>query len=164
MPLLPRMPGASVGTSKAPAPPPTFNDTNVVVSPTDGVAWPNVEHTYKSLGWAEHILPDSSVYYSNAELRVVTDIDLRTAKKLEFVMDYLDKKRPNEPVLTPVDWELWLREAGAGKASFDLALMKRWVNHKARILVLKPPSTNPADLDRIAEDDSEYSHDVGRSR
>jgi hypothetical protein len=160
MPLLPRMPVPNIGTSKAAPQPPAFNNMNVIVSPTDGVAWPAMEHSYRSLGWIPHALPDSSVYYSNANLRVVTDIDLRTAKKLEFVMDYLDKKRPNEPTPTPLDWELWLHEAGAAKASFDLALVKSWVNHKARILILHPPVSNVADLSRIPEDDSKSRETV----
>lgn len=132
-----------------------FNGIDVTVPPTDGVAWPTLAHSFKSLGWSEHILPDSAVYYSNAELRVVTDIDLRNAKKLDFVMGYFDKKRADEPIPAPEGWELWLREAGAGKASFDLALLKNWVNHKAKILMSEPVFNSGMDVDRIPEDDRE---------
>lgn len=151
------MPVPNVGTSKT-VPEPVFSDLTVTIPSNNGVPWPSLDHTFKSYGWAEYLLPDSSVYYSNAGLRVVTDIDLRTTKKLDFVMDYLDKKRPNEPQPTPVPsgWEMWLREAGAGKASYDLALMKSWINHNARILTVQPPSPNETAFDRISEDDSMF--------
>ena len=153
------MPAPSVGTSKA-ITAPVYTDLTVTIPPHNGgVPWPTTaEPSFKSSGWAEYVLPDSSVYYSNAQLRVVTDIDLRTHKKLDFVMEFLEKKRPNEPQPTPVPagWEMWLRESGAGKASFDLAIAKSWVNHKARILTVQPPSGNESDLERIPEDDSEF--------
>ena len=153
------MPVPNVGTSKA-APEPVFNDLTITIPQNNGVPWPTVEYTFKSFGWAEFTLPDSSVYYHNAGLRIVTDIDLRTNKKLEFVMDYLDKKRPNEPQSMPVPagWEMWLREAGAGKASYDLALMKSWVNHSGRILTAQAPSPGTA-VERIPEDDSTFPFD-----
>ncbi|PSR83451.1 hypothetical protein PHLCEN_2v5723 [Hermanssonia centrifuga] len=140
LPLLPRMPtpNLNVGSSKAPAEP-SFNDINVGVPPTDGVAWPMIERSFKSLGWTEHILPDSSVYYAHHNMRVVTDIDLRNARKLDAVTDYFDKKQPRETLLPPPSWELWLRDVS--KTRYESSLVKCWVNHEGRILTFETPAS-----------------------
>ena len=76
LPLLPRMPVPDIGTSKGTVDPPAFNDIDVTVPQSRGIAWPSLDRNYKSLGWTEHILPDGSLYYSHRELSVATDIDL----------------------------------------------------------------------------------------
>ena len=132
------MPVPDVGTSKGTVDPPAFNDIDVTVPQTRGIAWPSLERNFKSLGWTEHILPDGSLYYSHRELDVATDIDLRNLKKLDAVSDYLDKKRPGEVVLPPLGWELWLRDNS--KLPFDFVPAKYWVNHRDRMLTREVPT------------------------
>jgi len=139
LPLLPRMPMPDIGTSKAHTGPPAFNDVDITIHQNRGISWPSMERNFKTLGWAEHILPDSTLYYSHHELRVATEVDLRIPKKLDAVMEYLDKKRPNEPALPPPGWELWLRDNS--KLMFDFIPVRSWVSHKNRLLSLDPPSS-----------------------
>ena len=133
---------------------------STAIVPADNTTWPRIEQGLKVHGWTEYFLPDSSVYYTNAALRVITDIDLRNKKKLEAVSNAFERKGSREPALAPPPegWELWLRE-GAGKLSYDLALLKAWVNHKARVLTLQAPLSAAEAIERISEEDSKY---IGR--
>ncbi len=149
-------PNLNVGSSKAPAEP-SFNDINVGVPPTDGVDWPMIERSFKSLGWTEHILPDSSVYYAHHNMRVVTDMDLRNARKLDAVTDYLDKKQPRETLLPPLGWELWLRDVS--KTRYESSLVKCWVNHEGRILTFEPPASfTIGESSTVTDDDSKLEN------
>ncbi|KAH9947203.1 hypothetical protein B0H21DRAFT_692432 [Amylocystis lapponica] len=132
------------------------------VSTSGTVVFPTVEHvasgsngvfTVETLGWTEHILPDSSFYYSHSGMRITTDIDLRAPKKLNAITEYIERKRPEEVALPPQGWELWLRDAGRTK--YDFIPLRNWVNHKARILTLDPPPSMSGDVlpDHITDDD-----------
>ena len=159
---------ASTTTSQAAAGPaakgdhigtPKFADqpsASGVVS-SNALTIPHSESGFGAHGWVEHVLPDSTVYYSNSVLRVVTDIDLRTKTRLDAVMSALERKGPSDPALAPPPdgWELWLRE-GAGRLSYDLALIKAWVNHKTRMLTFQAPSPSADAPERIPEDESKH--------
>lgn len=133
------MPVPDVSTSKAPTSPPVFNDIDITIHQNSRtIAWPSIDRGYKALGWSEHVLPDNSIYYSHHDLHVVTEVDLRNPKKLEGVAEYIDKKRPNEVVLPPQGWELWLRDGS--KVPFEFVPVRAWVSHKDRVLTFEPPS------------------------
>ena len=151
------MPVPSVNASGATPGPPLFSTTVDPVPPTENVAWARVELGFRARGWTEHVLPDRSVYYANAALRVVTNIDLRNNKKFEAVRNALERKGSGEPALAPPPegWQLWLRE-GAATLSYDPPLFKAWVNHKARILTLHALPPVAEAIERISEEDSEY--------
>lgn len=152
MPLLSRgMPVPNVGTSKVSVEAPVFNDVDITVHQTRGITWPSMDRGYKALGWAEHILPDSSLYYFHHDLRVTTEVDLRNAKKLESVAEYLDKKRPTEPALPPPGWELWLRDNSM--LQFDFIPVRCWVSHKDRVLTLEPPTAAATEAVTTLSDD-----------
>lgn len=151
------MPVPTLGKSKAAPEPPAFNDYNANVPPRGAIAWPTIEHTYRSLGWAEYILPDNSTYFANVELRVTTDVDLRNNRKLEVITDLLDRKRPGETTLPPIGWELWLREAG--ETPYESMFVKSWISHRDRIVTTEPPTVGgngqPEPSVPLSEDDSE---------
>ncbi|CCM00472.1 uncharacterized protein FIBRA_02505 [Fibroporia radiculosa] len=113
---------------------------------------PAASHAIERSGWTEHVLPDSTFYYSHASMRVVTDIDLRNAKKLAVVTEHL-KKLPEGLSAQAQGWELWLRETPKGKRGFKLT--RSWINHKAHILSLDLPPTLDDDslVDDTADDD-----------
>ncbi|KAI0076911.1 hypothetical protein K474DRAFT_1662296 [Panus rudis PR-1116 ss-1] len=149
LPLLPRgIDNNAASSSKAAG--------NAIAFPSAQVAvWPTAGHSLRSLGWTEYVLPDNSFYYVNKSTRVVTDIDLRNAKKLEAVTEYLDRKLPEEVGLAPEGWELWLREAGATKHGFSP--LRNWVNHKAKLLSFDPPPATEGEAstlpDHLTDDD-----------
>jgi hypothetical protein len=157
MPLLSRnMPVPNVGTSKVVVEPPIFNGIDVTVHQTRGITWPSIDRGYKALGWTEHILPDSSVYYSHRDLRVTTEVDLRNSKKLESVAEYLDKKRPTEPALPPPGWELWLRDNS--RLQIDFIPVRCWVSHNDRVLTLEPPTAAATEaVTTLTDDEREHS-------
>lgn len=78
-------------------------------------------------------------------MRITTDIDLRSHKKLEAVTEYLDRKLPEEVSLAPEGWELWLRDAESSKQGF--APLRSWVNHKAKVLSFDPPPAPEGEAD-----------------
>ncbi|KAI0337961.1 hypothetical protein BDW22DRAFT_1338908 [Trametopsis cervina] len=145
------MPVPNVGTSKASAEPPAFNDVDITVHQSRGIIWPSIDRSFRSLGWAEHVLPDSSLYYSNRDLRVTTEVDLRNAKKLDGITDYLDKKRPHESALPPPGWELWIRDNS--KLAFDFIPIRSWISHQDRILTLEPPTSPAGEIVSSLSDD-----------
>lgn len=121
--------------------------------------WPTPAQSLSVLGWSEFLLPDGSVYYVNRGMRITTDIDLRNARMLEGITEYLDRKLPEEIMLPPHGWELWLRNAGSGKHGFAPA--RSWVNHAARLLSHTPPPTMNGEaataVDHVADDDRKFS-------
>ena len=114
--------------------------------------------TLQTLGWAEHVLPDSSQYYHHAVLRVTTDIDLRHPKNLQRVTEYLERNVARETALPPADdWELWLKSTGT--IAPELKLEQCWVNHKMRVLTSVPPPTISGGgliIEQFTDDDSEF--------
>ena len=112
--------------------------------------------TLYTLGWAEHVLPDSSVYYYHATRRVSTDIDLRNPRFLQHVTEYLEKTLPRQTTIPPpAGWELWLKSVPLRKEG---RTEQSWVNHKLRILTSEPPPSVSGDgliLERFSEDDRE---------
>lgn len=118
--------------------------------------WPVSQPTLNSLGWTEHVLPDTTAYYTHNAMRVTTDADLRSPAKLKAVTAYLDRKLPAEMSLPPDRWELWLRDAGTMRD--DFVPIRNWVNHGARTLSFDPPPDNDerGAPDAIANDDSAY--------
>ncbi|TFK94846.1 hypothetical protein K466DRAFT_475411 [Polyporus arcularius HHB13444] len=96
--------------------------------------------TLQTLGWVEHVLPDSSQYYHHPALRVTTDIDLRNTRHLQRVTEYLEKYVVRETALPPPHgWELWVKNTGTLKP--ELKLEQCWVNHQMRVLTSVPPPT-----------------------
>ncbi|OBZ70382.1 hypothetical protein A0H81_09801 [Grifola frondosa] len=125
------------GTSKFPVAAKPSNSTALVL-PTELSAGES-SGTIQLHGWTAHILPDSSFYYSHADMRITTDIDLRDAKKLKAVTEYVERRLPEEVALPPHGWELWLRDLGITK--HDFVPVRNWINHKARMVSPDPPPT-----------------------
>ncbi|OCH89981.1 hypothetical protein OBBRIDRAFT_793697 [Obba rivulosa] len=133
-------------------------------SSSSAIAFPSVSNlskkpsgpqSFETLGWKEYTLPDSSVYFAHASMRISTDVDLRSARRLAAVTDYIERKLPEEVAMPPAGWELWLRDAGTMR--HDFKLVRNWVNHGARILSSDPPPTISGEVDtltnRITDDD-----------
>lgn len=111
-------------------------------------------HTLHTLGWYEHVLPDSSSYFYHEARRVTTDIDLRNPRFLQHVTEHLEKVVPRETSLpAPDGWELWLKSVPLRKEGHA---EQSWVNHNMRILTSEPPPTVSGEgliLERFSEDD-----------
>jgi hypothetical protein len=108
----------------------------------DGLSWPVPMRKFASLGWQEVLLPDGARYFSNPNLRIVTDVDLRNAERLDVITTFLDGCDPE--TLPQPEWELWLRDAREStSASF---LIKAWVYHKARMVFFERPSIDPGEI------------------
>ncbi|TFK46997.1 hypothetical protein OE88DRAFT_1637432 [Heliocybe sulcata] len=108
--------------------------------------------TPQARGWTEYPLPDGSSYYMHADMRVVTDINLRDPKKLDAVSTYFEQKTPEELALPPADWEMWLREAH-GKGKHGLLPVRHWINHEAKVLSFSPPPRNGEATMLFTDDD-----------
>lgn len=142
--------------------------------------WPMPPRTFPSLGWTEHVLPSSAYYYSHAETRTVTDIDLRNEKKLAAVTSYLQEKRTPKastidlrgkngetihsvrtitielPIEESID--LWLRDANTNSKAKDgtdwvFMPMKNWVLHASRAVTFDSPSERGHALEDLSDDD-----------
>ncbi|KAI0940341.1 hypothetical protein AcV5_001475 [Taiwanofungus camphoratus] len=154
LPLLPRAvsPGFG-GNGKLCASQDAPSSAAISFPTAEVLSGPAAAHSIETLGWTEHVLPDSSFYYAHAGMRVSTDIDLRNAKKLDRVTEYLEKKLPEEIALPPQGWELWLRDAGTTR--HDFKPLRNWVNHKARTLSFDPPPTLSGEAlpDHFTDDD-----------
>ncbi|THH18607.1 hypothetical protein EW146_g2429 [Bondarzewia mesenterica] len=123
----------------------------VYFRPSDSSIWPMPSHNFESTGWREHILPDSSVYFSHASLSVTADVDLRNPGKLEAVSAYLGGGGVgSDMVLPPEGWELWLRDAGMTKNDFVPA--RAWVHHAMRAVSLEQPPMRSDEI-HIPEED-----------
>ena len=110
--------------------------------------------SFEASGWREHVLPDSSVYFSHALLHVTTDVDLRNPGKFEVVSAFLGGGgRGGDMALPPEGWELWLRDAGTAKQEFVPA--RAWVHHAMRAISLEQPPMHSNEI-HIPEEDSEY--------
>lgn len=115
---------------------------SVTASQNDGLSWPVPMRKFASLGWQEVLLPDGAHYFSNPNLRIVTDVDLRNAERLDVITTFLDGCDPE--TLPQPEWELWLRDAREStSASF---LIKAWVYHKARMVFFERPSSDPGEI------------------
>ena len=114
----------------------------VPVSQNDGLSWSVPMRRFAGLGWQEVLLPDGARYFTNPNLRIVTDVDLRNAERLDLVTTFLDGCDPE--TLPQPEWELWLRDAREStSASF---LIKAWVYHKGRMVLLERPSLDPGEI------------------
>jgi hypothetical protein len=114
----------------------------VPASQNDSVSWPVPMRRFASLGWQEVLLPDGARYFSNPNLRIVTDVDLRNAERLDVITTFLDVCDPE--TLPQPEWELWLRDAReSSSVSF---LIKAWVYHKARMVFFERPSSDPGEI------------------
>lgn len=115
-------------------------------------------------GWLDHVLPDSTIYYSSSELRVVTDIDLRPDKNFEVVMDYLDRIPSEESLHLQSGYELWLCMAEGNPSqslSKETPLAMRWINHLEHTVTPNLPprvGTSPLDTDQDPEYEGETVH------
>lgn len=97
---------------------------------------------FASHGWHEVLLPDGARYFSNPDLRIITDVDLRNAERLDVITTFLDGCEPE--TLPQPEWELWLRDAREStSAAF---LVKAWVHHKARMVLFERPSSDPGEI------------------
>jgi len=105
-------------------------------------SWPMPMRQFASLGWQEFLLPDGAHYFLNPGLRIVTDVDLRNAERLEAVTMSFDGR--DTEVLPPPEWELWLRDAGEPTAAF--IPLKAWVHHGARVVLFERPSSDPGEV------------------
>ncbi|KAF8505744.1 hypothetical protein F5888DRAFT_1604830, partial [Russula emetica] len=125
-------------------------------SQNDGLSWPVPMRRFASLGWQEVLLPDGARYFSNPNLRIVTDVDLRNAERLDVITTFLDGCDPE--TLPQPEWELWLRDARESTpASF---LIKAWVYHKARMVFFERPSSDPGEIMNkdVDKSDMEYQY------
>lgn len=136
--------------------------------------------TFPSLGWTEHVLPSSQYYYSHAETRTVTDIDLRNDKKVQAVTQYLKEKRTPTASRTdlrrrdsdtirsirkfdvelPVEEgvDLWLQEAtprakNNADPSWEFTPTKCWVLHASRAVTFDSPSGREKDPEELPDDE-----------
>jgi hypothetical protein len=97
---------------------------------------------FASLGWQEVLLPDGARYFTNPNLRIVTDVDLRNAERLDVITTFLDGCDPE--TLPQPEWELWLRDARESTSAS--VLIKAWVYHKARMVFFERPSSDPGEI------------------
>ncbi len=97
---------------------------------------------FASLGWQEVLLPDGARYFSNPNLHVVTDVDLRNAERVDVITTFLDERDPE--TLPPPEWELWLRDAS--ESTTASSLIKAWVHHKARMVLFERPSSDLGEI------------------
>jgi hypothetical protein len=104
--------------------------------------WPVSTRRFTSLGWQEYVLPDGARYFSNPDLHIVTDVDLRNAERLEAMTTLLSGS--DAEVLPPKGWELWFRDATGPTTAFIPA--KAWVHHGARMVLLERPSSDPGEV------------------
>ncbi|KAF8272452.1 hypothetical protein EI94DRAFT_1566271 [Lactarius quietus] len=112
---------------------------------------------FTSIGWQEMVLPDGSGYFSNSNLHVITDIDLRHSERLDAVMTFLEGR--DMDILPPQGWELWLRDAGESTITFIPA--KAWVHHGTRMVLFERPSSDPGEVihkDVDSRPDMEYQY------
>jgi hypothetical protein len=114
----------------------------------EGSSWPMPMRQFASLGWQEFLLPDGARYFSNPSLRIVTDVDLRNAERLEAIATSFDPR--DTEVLPPPEWELWLRDAGEPTTAF--IPLKAWVHHGARVVLFERPSSDPGEvIDKVVD-------------
>ncbi len=143
----------------------------VTASQNAGPSWPVPKRRFATLGWQEVLLPDGARYFSNPNLHIVTDVDLRNVERLDVITTFIDGRDPG--ALPPPEWELWLRDAsGSTTASF---LIESWVHHKARMVLFERPSSDQGEIihkdvdsksrrvdnacvDHSAESDMEYQY------
>ncbi|KIJ57276.1 hypothetical protein M422DRAFT_40759 [Sphaerobolus stellatus SS14] len=161
-------------------------DSSLLTAEVDEIldsVWPMPPRTFSSLGWTEHVLPSSAYYYSHAETRTVTDIDLRNERKLTAVTNYLKEKRSPRPsrrssnlhmkdeevirsirtfeVELPVEEgvDLWLRDVnatsskGKNEPDWDFKPMKNWVLHASRAVTFNPPSAKDPAPEELPDED-----------
>ena len=118
----------------------------------------------RTLGWAEHKLPDGMAYYHHPSKAVVTDVNLRNPANLQRTMELLDLCGP-----IPPSWEVWLPTAAfsapAGQGTWGPGApggRPSWVNYQLRIVVqgCAPDILATFSADALAnewrEEDSEY--------
>lgn len=106
--------------------------------PPNSSLWPTHQPSLHSHGWTEHALPDTTVYYTHEELRITTDVDLRSPRKLQALNLYLNQKRSEQVnMAAPENWECWLRDAAPNKNEFVPA--RCWINHEERTVSFNPP-------------------------
>ncbi len=107
--------------------------------PPNSSVWSTVQPTLHSHGWTEHALPDTTTYYTHDTMRITTDVDLRSARKLKGLNTYLNQKRPDQSSSSPPEgWELWLRDAAATTRD-DFVPARCWINHDSRTVSFNPP-------------------------
>lgn len=141
-------------TPSFPAPVKDAQPVAIYFRPSDTSIWPVPSQSFEASGWREHVLPDSSVYFSHALLHVTTDVDLRNPGKFEVVSAFLGGGgRGGDMALPPEGWELWLRDAGTAKQEFVPA--RAWVHHAMRAISLEQPPMHSNEI-HIPEEDSEY--------
>ncbi|ETW83756.1 hypothetical protein HETIRDRAFT_472051 [Heterobasidion irregulare TC 32-1] len=138
-------------TPSFPAPVKDAQPVAIYFRPSDTSIWPVPSQSFEASGWREHILPDSSVYFSHALLHVTTDVDLRNPGKFEVVSAFLGGSgRGDDMALPPEGWELWLRDAGTAKQEFVPA--RAWVHHAMRAISLEQPPMHSNEI-HIPEED-----------
>lgn len=93
-----------------------------------------------NFGWVEYVLPDASFYYVHPTLRVTTDIDLRSTKKLELVTSYLDHKDAG----APAGLEIWLQNSSTSK--HDFVPYRIWIDHRKRGVSFDSPLARDGDV------------------
>lgn len=111
---------------------------------TEVPLWPVPTRRFASLGWQEFSLPDGALYFSNTTLHTVTDVDLRSAERLDAITTYLEGL--DTEVLPPPEWELWLRDANASGSMTGFVPIKAWVHHGARMVLSERPSSDPGEI------------------
>ena len=115
---------------------------SLFVPQDEGSLWPVSTRRFTSLGWQEYVLPDGARYFSNPDLHIVTDVDLRNAERLEAMTTLLSGS--DAEVLPPKGWELWFRDTTGPTTAFIPA--KAWVHHGARMVLLERPSSDPGEV------------------
>jgi hypothetical protein len=105
---------------------------------------PSMVTDFSRLGWRMHVLPDTSVYFSHPNLRVITDVDLRRVGTMRQISEYL-----GAAIVPPHGWELWLRQFGKGDGNHTEHF---WIHHDKRIIV--KPTANTAEETMMTDDES----------
>lgn len=159
-------PNSPKNTSYLQPSPATHN--HVIVSPQSGIqdqpTWPSHTATLvprlHNLGWIEYFLPDGTVYYVHPTLRVTTDIDLRSIKKLDAVTAYFEHHKES----APQGIEMWLRDAGTAKRG--LVPVVYWIEHSKRAVSIIGPHRANGGVGRIGlvDDDRELANGLPHGR
>jgi hypothetical protein len=105
---------------------------------------------FAKLGWEEFSLPDLTRYFSNPNLRIVTDLDLRKNERLDSITTFLEAQDTQVP--PPPEWELWLHEVDGSTTAFTP--LKAWIHHGSRKLSHHFPSQQPNEIIDQADNDN----------
>ncbi|KAI0079391.1 hypothetical protein K474DRAFT_651604 [Panus rudis PR-1116 ss-1] len=104
-----------------------------------GIPMPLTSPSFPSFGWIEYSLPDNTVYYANASMGAVTDMNLRDMLTLHSMTKFFQQGIMEDKTVGSGKWEMWVRHlVDDGERSPENV----WVNHEDWTVL--PASDAPA--------------------